>query len=310
MSEIRQPHNNFFIKTFSNISNTSDFIKGVLPAEIVRKLDLSSSVIEPAGFVDDSLSSHLSDFVIKMKTKNGKKVVDVYMLFEHKSYADENILWQLLKYQYLMFEEDHKAKRKFRIIIPVVFYHGHGKWNVKGSFFESISVPQYLKKYALNFEYIFYDTKDFQLSQSDSFGRNAFLMSALSLLKEHGRMNTEKFRTLVKYIKNSGLAKNEDSVLILLRYFTMTNEVAQKDVADIIKSELGEEAEDIMPSLGRKIYNEGREEGLQEGIEKGAIAKAVETCRNLLVAGLNIDLISKATDLPVEKVLEIQKSLK
>ena len=123
-------------------------------------------------------------------------------------------------------------------------------------------------------------------------------------------MNTEKFRTLIRYIKNSGLAKDEDSVLILLRYFTMTNEVAQKDVADIIKSELGEEAEDIMPSLGRKIYNEGREEGLQEGIEKGAIAKAVETCRNLLVAGLSIDLISKATALPIEKVLEIQKTLK
>lgn len=98
----------------------------------------------------------------------------------------------------------------------------------------------------------------------------------------------------------------------------MTNEVAQKDVADIIRSELGEEAEEIMPSLGRKIYNEGREEGLQEGvqtgiekgIEKGAFAKAVETCRNLLSAGLSIDLISKATALPIEKVLEIQKSLK
>ena len=300
MGEIRQPHNNFFIKTFSNMSNTSDFIKGVLPAEIVRKLDLSSSVIEPAGFVDDSLSSHLSDFVIKMKTKNGKKVIDIYMLFEHKSYADENILWQLLKYQYLMFEEDYKAKRKFRVIIPVVFYHGHGKWNVKGSFCESVSVPQYLKKYALNFEYIFYDTKDFHLSQSDSFGRNAFLMSALSLLKEHGRMDTEKFRTLVKYIKNSGLAKDEDSVLILLRYFTMTNEVAQKDVADIIKSELGEEAEDIMPSLGRKIYNEGREEG--------ALQKAVETCKKSLHEGATPEFISKIAGLTIEKIKEIQKA--
>lgn len=307
MAGIQHPHNNFFVKTFSNISNTNDFIKGVLPAEIVRKLDFNTSAIEPTGFVDDSLSSHLSDFVIKMKTKNGKKDIDIYLLFEHKSYMDENILWQLLKYQYLMLEEDHKAKRKFRVIIPVVFYHGHGKWNVKSSFCESISVPQYLKKYALNFEYLLYDTKDFQLSQSDSFGRNSFLMSALSLLKEHGRMNAEKFRTLVKYIKNSGLAKDEDSIFVLLNYYTMTNEVAQKDVVDIIKSELGEEAEDIMPSLGRKIYNEGREEGLQEGIEKGAIAKAVETCRNALKKGFDINTIMELTGLPVEKILEIQK---
>ena len=56
---------------------------------------------------------------------------------------------------------------------------------------------------------------------------------------------------------------------------TMTNEVAQKDVVDIIKSELGEEAEDIMPSLGRKIYNEGREEGIQKGVQIG-IEKGIE----------------------------------
>ncbi|HPY15675.1 MAG TPA: hypothetical protein PLI61_12345 [bacterium] len=65
-----------------------------------------------------------------------------------------------------------------------------------------------------------------------------------------------------------------------------------------------------MPLLAQKWLKQGREKGMAEGIQKGAFAKAVETCKKLLSAGLNIDLISKVTDLSFEKVIEIQKSLK
>jgi hypothetical protein len=73
----------------------------------------------------------------------------------------------------------------------------------------------------------------------------------------------------------------------------------------IITEEFGPDAEEMMPSLGKKIYNEGRQEGRQEG----AFAKAVETCRNALRSGILPELVAKITNLPLEKVLEIQKTL-
>jgi len=76
-------HNNLFGKTFQGIENTNDFIKGALPAGIVRKLDFSTSVIQSTSHVDDSLRSHLSDFVIKIKTKEDENV-DLYFLFAEK----------------------------------------------------------------------------------------------------------------------------------------------------------------------------------------------------------------------------------
>jgi len=211
----------------------------------------------------------------------------------------------LLKYQYLMLEEDYKAERKFRIIIPVVFYHGHGKWNLKRSFSESFNVPHYFRKHTLNFEYFLYDTKEFDLSQGDRFSNNVFLMSVLSLMKQYGKVDAEKFRTVVRYMKSSGMDWKDDQTLVLIRYFVMTNEVDKDKVMTIITEEFGPDAEEMMPSLGKKIYNEGRQEGRQEG----AFAKAVETCKKALKKGFDINTIIELTGLPVEKIKEIQKTL-
>jgi len=310
MKEVRNFHNNLFVKTFSDITNVKDFISGALPPEIVKNIDADSAYVEPTSFVEDSLSSHLSDLVIKLKARDKKRTVDLYLLFEHKSYMDEKILWQLLKYQYLMFEEDNNTKRKFRTIIPVVFYHGRGKWKVSASFSESINIPEYLKKYALNFEYILFDTKDFDLTIEDRFGKNAYLMSVLSLLKDNGRMNPEKLETIFRYFKRSGLVKEHENLIILMRYIYFTNQVEEKELVDIMKTELGEETEEIMPSLGNQILQKGRQEGIREGIKEGAFAKAIETCRNALMNGISSEMVAKITGLPLEKVLEIQKSLK
>ncbi|MGI6394141.1 MAG: Rpn family recombination-promoting nuclease/putative transposase [bacterium] len=332
MGKNRLLHNNLFGKVFHEIENTNDFIRGALPAGIVKKLDFSTSVIQSTSHVDDSLRSHLSDFVIKIKTKEDDDV-DLYFLFEHKSYKDKDILWQLLKYQYLMLEEDFKAKRKFRIIIPVVFYHGHGKWNLKKSFSESFDVPRYFRRHTLNFEYFLYDTKDFDLSQGERFGNNPHLMSAMWFMKQYGKMNNEKFRIVIRFMKNSGMSWRDDWVYIVIWYFMMTNEVDKNEAMTIITEEFGDEAEEMMPSLGKKIYNEGKEkgilvgieqgiekgiqkgrqegrqEGIEKGIQRGVLSKAIEICKKALKKGFDIDTIVELTGLPLEKIKEIEKTL-
>ncbi|HOG44865.1 MAG TPA: hypothetical protein PLW78_12400, partial [bacterium] len=82
-------------------------------------------------------------------------------------------------------------------------------------------------------------------------------------------------------------------------------EVDKDKVMTIITEEFGPDAEEMMPSLGKKIYNEGRQEGRQEG----AFAKAVETCKKALKKGFDINTIIELTGLPVEKIKEIQKTL-
>ena len=121
-------------------------------------------------------------------------------------------------------------------------------------------------------------------------------------MKHYGKMDAEKARSLLQYLKNAGYRWDEDDVFILLRYFVMTNTVDKEEVMNIIKEEFGDEAEELMPSLGRTIFNEGKEEG--------ALEKAIETCRNLLVSGIDPKIVSNATGLSVKEVLKIQKTQK
>ena len=85
-----------------------------------------------------------------------------------------------------------------------------------------------------------------------------------------------------------------------------------------------------MPSLAKKWMEQGMEKGMEKGIEKGrqegiekgiekgmqegkkegAFQKAIETCKRLLLAKMTPLFVSETTDLPLQKVLEIQKSLK
>ncbi|MGI6395574.1 MAG: hypothetical protein ACOX2F_12760 [bacterium] len=89
----------------------------------------------------------------------------------------------------------------------------------------------------------------------------------------------------------------------------------------IITEEFGDEAEEMMPSLGKKIYNEGKEKGILVGIEKGIekgrqegrqegiFAKTIEICKKALKRGFDIDTIIELTGLPLEKIKEIEKTL-
>ncbi|HFI0610718.1 TPA: hypothetical protein ACGO86_001534 [Streptococcus suis] len=48
-------------------------------------------------------------------------------------------------------------------------------------------------------------------------------------------------------------------------------------------------------------FEDGREEGREEGL--------IYSARNLLLAGVNIDIISNSLNLPLERVLQLQSEL-
>ncbi|HEM4266079.1 TPA: hypothetical protein U1X30_001204 [Streptococcus suis] len=54
---------------------------------------------------------------------------------------------------------------------------------------------------------------------------------------------------------------------------------------------------------------EGREEGLEKGLERGREEGLIYSARNLLLAGVDIDIISNSLNLPLERVLQLQSEL-
>lgn len=63
----------------------------------------------------------------------------------------------------------------------------------------------------------------------------------------------------------------------------------------------------------RVAREEGKEEGIKEGIEKGIEEgkeeEKLRTAKNMLKNRLSIELISGVTELPIEKIKELQKEI-
>ena len=92
-----------------------------------------------------------------------------------------------------------------------------------------------------------------------------------------------------KYVKESKEASEQDEVI------GMYNEEIHKE-----KLRLAEIDE---------FRELGHEEGLKEGLQKGSLEKAIETAKKMLQEGIDISIISRCTDLSIEKVEKLKKGV-
>ncbi|MGL9717795.1 MAG: Rpn family recombination-promoting nuclease/putative transposase, partial [Wolbachia sp.] len=56
-------------------------------------------------------------------------------------------------------------------------------------------------------------------------------------------------------------------------------------------------------------HEKGREEGIQIGHEKGRKEREVEVAKNLLKAGVSIDLIAESTGLSLDEIEQLQEEI-
>ncbi len=88
-------------------------------------------------FIDGELSEYYSDLLYKVELIGGEPAY-VYVLFDHKSYYDPLVGFQLLRYMVRIWERSLRKReaRALPVIIPVVIYHGRGRWKARSSFDE------------------------------------------------------------------------------------------------------------------------------------------------------------------------------
>ncbi len=338
MGKLSRIHDSFFKKTFSNKDNIRDFLKISLDNELYKELNLNSIDIDSSNYIDDSLKEHLSDIVIKTKlnSKDDKTSIDsdIYILFEHKSYKDKKVLFQLLKYMYLMWESDTKSNKPLRVILPLIFYNGKNKWDIKRNFSEQFQVKDAIKKYLLDYEYIFYNTRDFDFNAQKNIKikDNVFLLSSLMLMKSAFNSDIDSIINIFSFWKEKGLINDRENLKFFFTYIVATKEVKKEKLLKILEeNKLGGEE---MPTLAREWIEEGKQIGLMEGMQKGmqkgiregkqegiqtgmqqgmqkgvqqGMIKGVqqgktELILNMLNQGIKVEDVSKFTGLPIEEI--------
>jgi len=265
---ITNPHDRFFARIFSEKQNAVDFLSHYLPPQVLELLDLDSVEIAKDSFVDEELGETLSDMLYRVRIAGNPAYV--YLLFEHKSYPDPLIGFQLLKYMAGIWDlhlKQHGGKT-LPLIIPLLIYHGVRKWKGGESFGRLVPcASEALTAYIPNFRFLLHDLSGY----TDEEIRGEVLLRVTLLVLKHvfrgdlfGKLESMLglFDELGK--KQSGI----EYIEVVIRYLAEgARKLSREDLLKIISRI--PEGDKLMPTIAQQWKEEGRQEGLRKGLREG-----------------------------------------
>ncbi|HPJ90159.1 MAG TPA: Rpn family recombination-promoting nuclease/putative transposase [Thermotogota bacterium] len=288
-----------------------DFLKNYLPEEILKHVDLKTLTNQNREYIDKKIHKDFSDLLYQAEI-DGKEGY-VYFLFEHKSYEDQKVIFQLLRYMTRIWEENFNTKtKKIPIIIPLVIYHGKNVWKIDTrlwKYIEGIEVmPKEIQQMTPDFKFTLYDYSP--KSKTEIRGR-AIVQAVLEMLK--AIRENDKNTLIDGFIYFVSLVEDETDIQLANEIFDLGLVYLMNTEADITKEELLKaslERSDSVQTLAQRLLDEGMEKGMERGIEKGKYDEKLKIALNLQKKGLSIETIAEVTELnpdDVKKLFEKKK---
>lgn len=129
---LQNPHDKFFKETFGNVVVAQDFLCNYLPTAVIQHIDMQTLEPQKDSFIDKELEETFSDLLFKANIAGQEGFL--YFLFEHKSYPDKGIAFQLLRYMVDIWTAKMKKETsELPLVIPLVIYHGRPNWHIPSS---------------------------------------------------------------------------------------------------------------------------------------------------------------------------------
>jgi predicted transposase/invertase (TIGR01784 family) len=245
------------------------------------------------------LVEHFSDILYKIKI--GGKNSFLYLLFEHKSYIDNWVSFQLLRNMVKIWEgclKQNKRIKKLPIIVPMVIYHGKSEWQLNSSILPLFDIlPKVTEKYVPNFQMEIYDISH----MPDEKFKGAVLLQAFLLLQKYifDPELLEKIPEILGLLNKLSSKSNATEYLeVMLRYLfasldSSKSEMFKEEVVKAIKS-----GGTIMPTIAEELLKKGRQEGKLEDAEK------------MIQKGMTNADIRDITGLSIKEIDGLRKSVK
>ncbi|WP_342366897.1 Rpn family recombination-promoting nuclease/putative transposase [Anaerosalibacter bizertensis] len=273
---------------------------------------IDTNTLEPQkdSFITEDLEEIFSDMLFKVNINN--KEGYIYLLFEHKSYKEKNISFQLLKYMIEIWEAKINKEKTYQlpIIIPLVIYHGKDRWNLSTNLGELIvgyeNLTEDIKKHIPNYEYLIYDLSQYT---DDDIKGEAQLRIILTIFRDifikDNKGIQESVERAARYLKEledkqTGIEYFETFIRYIISARPNLTRENMEDMRENVNRIYPEGSEVIMTIIERY-----REEGRQEGRLEGKI----EVAKKLIKMDLTIDEIIEATGLKKEEIYEIRKKI-
>lgn len=315
MGKLNQPHDKYFRSTFGEIDFAKDFLTNYLPEELVEMIDMNTLAPQPTSYISKELKDQFTDLLFRVDIK--KKEAYVYFLFEHKSYRDRMVIFQVLKYMIAVWEakiqEDLDRRRNDKIIdtgdieiplvIPLVVYHDQYRWNVRRTLGEMIpnysELPESIKKYVPDFEYMLTD-----LSSSDKkvglAEDHAIVIRTLNQARYASKDEIlDIFTEAITVFTNN---KDEDMVgyyiIESMTYILTVREDISAEELFEVAGQISEKGGELVMTAAEKLKRKGIEEGIELGKEEGKMEGTKKSIQRVLLRRF------RASNLEINKSLD------
>jgi len=322
----KSKHDELIRSAFENPFVAKEFFEMHLPAHIQNLISIKTLKMEKDSFVDKELGKSIVDILFSVKFGDSKGYL--FLLLEHQSTVEYDMALRLFKYMFKIAEYHKKATKsqKFPFIYPLIFYNGIQKYTAPRNLWELFENSELVKNtWSGDYQLInVHDIPDEKLKEQAWAGILQFFMKHIherDLLKKW----EEVANLLPEFAKiNIGIDYIE---MILLYTLTKIDETDKIEIENILKSHLNPKlGEKIMGSIVGSIAHHWEQEGLKQGIKKGieqgiergieqGIERGIERGReeekiniakNLVKAGLRINLIANSTGLNEDEIKKLK----
>lgn len=209
-----------------------------------------------------------------------KKEGYLYFLFDHKSYEDKGVTFQLLTYMVEIWETkmNKEKSKELPIIIPLVIHHGRLNWRIPsnlGAMLDGLEeLSEELKTYVPNFEYLLYDLTIYDDEDIKGNAQTRIWMTLFRDLytKDPNGLLESIFRSIHYLIELEDKQTGLEYFETMMRYiFSAAKDLTQKDVDQIIQrfGTTYPEGSEIAMTLADMWRDEGIQQGMQQGVQQG-----------------------------------------
>lgn len=307
MDIIDQAHDKLFKETFRNIEIAKDFMNEYLPRDVRNIIKLDTLEPQKDSFINTELKEIFSDLLFKVDINN--KEGYIYFLFEHKSYKDKLVIFQLLRYMIEIWESKIKKENnnELPIIIPLIIYHDKNQWNIKTKLSEMIlgydELPEGVRRYIPNYEYLLYDLTKYK---DEDIKLQSITRIIIKIMRDARYADKNKIiDILVEGFKllDEVIEKNEVTHYIesCLRYILNVRSDINKDEIINIASQISIEGSELVMTVADQLRQEGIKEGIKEGI--------IKIAKNAIIKGMKEEDILELTGLTKKEIDKIRKGM-
>ncbi|EKR63535.1 hypothetical protein LEP1GSC036_4272 [Leptospira weilii str. 2006001853] len=297
MTEVHNPHDRLIRETFQDKKEAAIFFKNTLPPEVVKLLDLENLELSESSFISEELKQEQTDLLFQIPLKSGNKL-NVYLLFEHKSYLENAIYIQLLGYLTEIYRNQQRNEESLSVVIPFVFYHGEKEWKLGDRFLDQFVLTsqeaEILKDFIPDFRIDLFDLKGIELKEKLESITFQVTLGVVQKIREGDLEFISHLPGLFSLLL--GIEEESKRVAILrklLLYIYWVRDLKPSELKGVLQRSKLEQYEELTVTTAEKLISEGIQQGIEKGVQQGKI----ETARNMLSEDIQLNVVLRITGL-------------